>query len=178
MPADSAGGDRAALESIVGRLEAAWNAMDGSAFAAPFAGDADFVNIRGEHFRGRPAIAAGHAAIFRTIYAGSTNHFTVEAARLLRPEVALVHVRSLLDAPRVRSQDDTGPVSPWFSRRSPAGGRSPRSTTRWRRGRGRPADCVSARASCTEVDQVNAIIASVGAEYLRYKALAEPASVR
>ena len=26
--------------------------------------------------------------------------FTVEAARLLRPEVALVHVRSLLDAPR------------------------------------------------------------------------------
>ena len=100
MPADLAPGDRAALERIVGRLEAAWNAMDGSAFAAPFAGDADFVNIRGEHFRGRPAIAAGHAAIFQTIYAGSTNQYTVEGARLLRPEVALVHVRSLLHAPR------------------------------------------------------------------------------
>lgn len=100
MPADLTPGDRAALESIVGQLEAAWNALDGSAFAAPFAGDADFVNIRGEHVRGRPAIAAGHAGIFRTIYAGSTNHYTVEVARLLRPEVALVHVHSRLDVPR------------------------------------------------------------------------------
>ena len=74
--------------------------MDGSAFAAPFAVDADFVNIRGEHFRGQAAIAAGHAAIFRAIYAGSTNHFTVEGARLLHPEVALVRVHSMLDAPQ------------------------------------------------------------------------------
>jgi hypothetical protein len=81
MAVDLAPGDRAALENIVGQLEAAWNAMDGSAFAAPFAGDADFVTIRGEHFR-------------------STNHLTVEVARLVRPEVALVHVHSLLDAPQ------------------------------------------------------------------------------
>jgi uncharacterized protein (TIGR02246 family) len=74
--------------------------MDGSAFAAPFAAEADFVNIRGEHFRGRAAIAAGHAAILQTIYAGSTNHCTVEGARLLRPEVALVRVHSVLDAPQ------------------------------------------------------------------------------
>jgi uncharacterized protein (TIGR02246 family) len=78
----------------------AWNAMNGSTFAAPFAVEADFVNIRGEHFRGRAAIAAGHAALFQSIYAGSTNHLTVEAARLLRPEVALVRVHSLLDTPR------------------------------------------------------------------------------
>jgi uncharacterized protein (TIGR02246 family) len=100
MPADIPPGDLAELERIVGWLEAAWNAMDGAAFAAPFAADADFVTIRGEHFRGRPAIAAGHAAIFRTIYAGSTVELAVEMARLLRPEVALVHVRSLLHAPR------------------------------------------------------------------------------
>ena len=92
--------DRAAIESIVGRLEAAWNAMDGPAFAAPFAEDADFVNVRGEHFRGRDAIAAGHTAIFRTIYAGSTNRYAIESARLLRPEVALVHVRAVLDVPQ------------------------------------------------------------------------------
>ena len=100
LPADLAPADRAALENIVRHLEVAWNAMDGAAFAAPFAADADFVNIRGEHFRGQAAVAAGHAAIFRTIYAGSTVHFTVEAARLLRPEVALVRVHSMLDAPR------------------------------------------------------------------------------
>lgn len=76
--------DRAGLERIVAQLEAAWNAMDGPAFAARFAFDADFVTIRGEHFRERPAIAAGHSAIFRTNYAGSTNRLTVENARLLR----------------------------------------------------------------------------------------------
>ncbi|MBA3554906.1 MAG: SgcJ/EcaC family oxidoreductase [Gemmatimonadales bacterium] len=80
--------------------EAAWNAMDGGAFAAPFAAEADFVNIRGEHFRGRAAIAAGHAALFRTIYAGSTNRYNVEAVRLLRPEVALVSVHSRLEVPQ------------------------------------------------------------------------------
>ena len=100
MPVDLAPADRAALENIVRQLEAAWNAMDGSAFAAPFAAGADFVTIRGEHFRGQAAIAAGHAAIFQTIYAGSTNHYTVEGARLLRPEVALVLVHSTLDAPQ------------------------------------------------------------------------------
>jgi uncharacterized protein (TIGR02246 family) len=100
VPATLAPADRDALERIVRQLEAAWNTMDGSAFAAPFAADADFVNIRGEHFRGRTAIPAGHAAIFQTLYAGSTNRYTVEAARLLRPEVALVRVHSNLDAPR------------------------------------------------------------------------------
>lgn len=99
MSLELASADRAAFDSIVGQLESAWNAMDGSAFAAPFAVDADFVNIRGEHFSQRAAIAAGHAAIFRTIYAGSKNHYTVEGARLLRPDVALVHVRAMLDAP-------------------------------------------------------------------------------
>jgi len=96
--------DRAALDTIVRNLEAAWNAGDGTAFGAPFAPDADFVNIRAEHFKGRDAIAAGHAAILRTIYAGSTNRYTVESARLLRPEVALVHVHAVLDAP-------TGPLA-------------------------------------------------------------------
>jgi uncharacterized protein (TIGR02246 family) len=99
MPADLTPAERAALENIVRHLEAAWNAMDGAAFAAPFAADADFVNIRAERFRGQDAIAAGHAAIFKTVYAGSTNRYTVEAARLLRPEVALVHVHASLDVP-------------------------------------------------------------------------------
>ena len=100
MSRDLALADRTALEKIVGLLETAWNAGDGPAFAAPFTVDADFVNIRGEHFRGRPAIDAGHAAIFRTIYSASKNRYTVESARALSPDVALVHVRSALDVPR------------------------------------------------------------------------------
>jgi len=91
--------DRAAIDALVHSLEAAWNAGDGDAFAAPFAADADFVNVRAEHHRGRQAIAAGHTAIFRSIYAGSTNQYIVRSARLLTGDVALVHVDAALDVP-------------------------------------------------------------------------------
>ena len=88
-----------AIEHVVQRLETAWNASDGSAFGATMAQDADFVTIRAEHIVGREAIGAGHAAIFRTVFSGSTIRYTVETARLLAPEVALVHVQSALDVP-------------------------------------------------------------------------------
>ena len=100
MDPDLSPGARAALENIVSQLESAWNALDASAFASHFADDADFVNIRGEHHRSKAAIAAGHAAIFRTIYLGSTVKMTLETARLLHPDVALVHVHSVLEVPQ------------------------------------------------------------------------------
>ena len=43
---------------------------------------------------------AGHRAIFRDFYADSTARMEVIAARLLRPDVALAHVHSALDAPK------------------------------------------------------------------------------
>jgi uncharacterized protein (TIGR02246 family) len=85
--------------ALAARLESAWNAGDGRAFAAPLADDADFVNVMGMHARGRDAIAAGHEHIFATIYAGSTVRYTVESARLLRPDVALVHLHARLSVP-------------------------------------------------------------------------------
>src|SRR3954469_19459717 len=91
--------DRAAIDALVQTLATAWNAGDGDAFAAPFAADADFVNVRAEHHRGRPAIAAGHTAIFRGIYAGSTNQYVVKSARLVTADVALAHVNATLQVP-------------------------------------------------------------------------------
>ena len=104
MPHELAPADQAAITAIVAGLEAAWNVGDGIAFGAFMAEDADFVTIRAEHYRGRHAIAAGHAAILQSIYAGSRTRFTIESARLLRNDVAVVHVRSVLDAP-------TGPLA-------------------------------------------------------------------
>lgn len=86
-------------QAIATRMENAWNSADGPAFSAAFAEDADFVNVLGMHARGRDAIAAGHEQIFRTIYAGSRVAYRVESARLLRPDVALVHVEAGLDVP-------------------------------------------------------------------------------
>ena len=95
---------KSAAEKIVKQLEDAWNAADGAAFAAPFAPDADFVNIRGDLHTGQEAIAAGHQGIFDTIYAGSTVRYNVRQARELTDGVILAHVDAVLNAP-------TGPLA-------------------------------------------------------------------
>ncbi len=84
---------------LLGRLERAWNEADGRAFGEPFAPDADFVNIRGEHHRGREAIAAGHEAIFHSIYEGSTVVYEPTGARELPGGVILAHAGATLRAP-------------------------------------------------------------------------------
>lgn len=92
------------VTSLVAELENAWNAGDGAAFAQPFAEDADFVNIRGEHFRTREAIARGHQGIFNSIYKGSVVRYQVAGVRAIAPEVLLAHVNATLKAP-------TGPLA-------------------------------------------------------------------
>ena len=84
---------------VAQQLESAWNAGDGAAFAAPFAPDADFVNIRGELHSGAEAIAAGHQGIFDTIYSGSTVDYAVHQVRELSDGVILAHVRATLAVP-------------------------------------------------------------------------------
>ncbi|MEO7967071.1 MAG: SgcJ/EcaC family oxidoreductase [Gemmatimonadaceae bacterium] len=104
--------DHDSIGALVKSLESAWNAGDGDAFAAPFASDADFVNVRAEHHRGRAEIAAGHKGIFRSIYAGSVNQYTPSTLRLLSPDTALVHVRATLDVP---SGPPAGKINAVFS---------------------------------------------------------------
>jgi uncharacterized protein (TIGR02246 family) len=92
------------VSDLVSELEEAWNAADGARFARPFAEDADFVNIRGEHLRTREVIAKGHQVIFNTIYAGSVVRYNVAGVRAIAPAVLLAHVRATLNAP-------TGPLA-------------------------------------------------------------------
>jgi uncharacterized protein (TIGR02246 family) len=84
---------------LIGRLEQAWNGADGRAFGEPFAPDADFVDIRGEHHRGQKAIAAGHQAIFDSIYEGSSVAYELTDARKLSDDVILAHATAVLRAP-------------------------------------------------------------------------------
>jgi hypothetical protein len=74
MPADLPPGERAALDNVVRRLDTAWNAMDGPAFAAPF--DAP-----------QGPLAGGHGARFSLVLTKESGgweiaalHNTVEAA--------------------------------------------------------------------------------------------------
>jgi len=116
---------------VIKRLEDAWNAADGAAFGAPFAPDADFVNIRGDLHSGREEIAAGHQQIFDSIYAGSTVRYTVLQERELDNRVVLAHVGGTLNAPTARSRARPRPsrASSWSATvRSTA---SRPSTTQW-----------------------------------------------
>jgi uncharacterized protein (TIGR02246 family) len=84
---------------MIARLERAWNEADGRAFGEPFAPDADFVTIGGEHHHGREAIAAGHQAIFDSIYEGSSVGYELTGARELSDGVILAHATAVLRAP-------------------------------------------------------------------------------
>ncbi len=91
--------DDAAIRENVRTLEEGWNRKSGELFARAFAEDADYVVINGMHIRGRAQIAASHQRIFDTFYEESTVSFKVEQVRMLRADVALVHVAAHLTRP-------------------------------------------------------------------------------
>ena len=86
-------------------LEAAWNAGDGQGFGGALCRGRDVREDRGEHHRGRDAIARGHAGIFGTIYADSTNRMEVVDARHVADDVIVARR-----------------ATPWTRRRGPLAG--------------------------------------------------------
>ncbi len=94
----------AVAQTIMNRLQQAWNSANGVAFGAPFSRDADFVAVRGDLHTGRDAIANGHQQILDTIYAGSTIRYEVVQVRELDERIILAHARCTLNAP-------TGPLA-------------------------------------------------------------------
>ena len=91
--------DRTAITGVIKQMESGWNAGDARGFAAPMAEDVDFITIRADHLRGRQAVIDSHLDVLSTFYTGSTNHFNVEAVRMLREDVALAHIRAVLESP-------------------------------------------------------------------------------
>jgi len=77
-------------EEAVSGLMASWNLKDAHAFASQFTEDATFVNVNGALWIGRKDIEDRHAkaGIFKSSHAD----IKPESMRLLRPDIALVHV--------------------------------------------------------------------------------------
>jgi uncharacterized protein (TIGR02246 family) len=77
-------------EDAVSGLMAAWNLKDAQAFASQFTEDATFVNVNGALWIGKKDIEDRHAkaAIFKSSHA----EIKPDSMRLLRPDIALVHV--------------------------------------------------------------------------------------
>ena len=59
----------------------------------------DFITIRADHLYGRQVVIGSHLDVLANFYKGSTNHFNVQAIRMLRSDVALAQIRAVLESP-------------------------------------------------------------------------------
>jgi uncharacterized protein (TIGR02246 family) len=76
---------------LLSQLQAAWAAGDGTAYAAAFAEEADFVPFFGIHLHGRQAIAGAHQGAFDTALKGTRLWLKVESIRPIADGVVVVH---------------------------------------------------------------------------------------
>ena len=92
--------------AVLARLDQAWNAADGEAFAAEFTTTADVVNLFGTHIRGRAATAERMQHIFQTIFKGSRHgRRELEQARFVAETVVLAISSATVEVPQ-------GPLAP------------------------------------------------------------------
>ena len=91
--------EKAEISSLIKRMEQGWNSGDARAFAAPMSENIDFITIRADHLYGRQAVIESHLDVLSTFYKGSTNHFNIQDIRMLRSDVALAHIRAVLQSP-------------------------------------------------------------------------------
>jgi uncharacterized protein (TIGR02246 family) len=81
------------IANVINALTDSWNRHDMTTYAAQFTDDADFVNVIGMHWRGRPEIEARHTDVHRTIFRNSKLQTLDYSLRLLAPGVVLAHIR-------------------------------------------------------------------------------------
>ena len=81
-----------AIAALVSEIERAWNTHDMSRFAACFAEDADFVNVRGWWWRGREEIERNHALFHETIFSNSSMKLERASTREVGAGVVVAHV--------------------------------------------------------------------------------------
>jgi uncharacterized protein (TIGR02246 family) len=108
----AASSDEEAVRKVVNGFAEAWNRHDMNAFGALFTPDADFVAVRGTHWKGRESIQLNHAFTHGTIPADSAGVTLPQSAygifkasnltfkqidvRFLRKDVAVAHVQTEL----------------------------------------------------------------------------------
>ena len=88
--------DERAIRDIIAAQEAAWNAGDADAYAAPFHVEGSFTNVFGDRHIGRDAFRARHAAIFSTFAQGSRATLTAHRVHFPTPDTAIVDIDCVL----------------------------------------------------------------------------------
>jgi uncharacterized protein (TIGR02246 family) len=79
------------IRAMIAAQAAAWNRHDAAAWASPFQPSAEFINILGTPFSGKPAIEGITARIFASIFKDSRDSVTVRKIIMVTPDLAVVH---------------------------------------------------------------------------------------
>jgi uncharacterized protein (TIGR02246 family) len=79
------------IRALIANQAAAWNRHDAAAWASPFQPSAEFINILGTPFSGKPAIEGITARIFASIFKDSHDSVTVRKIVMVTPDIAIVH---------------------------------------------------------------------------------------
>jgi uncharacterized protein (TIGR02246 family) len=83
--------DDQAIRALLVKMYEAWAMGNGSAYAACFTEDSDYVTFNGIRLRGRRENAELHDALFRGVLKGTRIAAAVESLASLSDDVALVH---------------------------------------------------------------------------------------
>lgn len=81
----------AEIRAIIADQAAAWNRHDAAGWASRFVPSAEFINILGTPFSGKPAIEGITARIFATIFKASHDSVSVQKIIYVTPELAIAH---------------------------------------------------------------------------------------
>ena len=91
QPTVASSDSEADIRALIAAQADAWNRHDAKAWASPFLPSAEFINILGTPFSGKPAIEGITARIFATIFKDSRDSVTVRKIMWVSPELAIVH---------------------------------------------------------------------------------------
>jgi uncharacterized protein (TIGR02246 family) len=86
--------DEDAIRELLDRQVMGWDAGDPEAYASVFTADADYVTFPGSHYKGREALAASYAPLFKKLLKGSRLDTEITQLRFLTPDVALIQANA------------------------------------------------------------------------------------
>jgi uncharacterized protein (TIGR02246 family) len=86
--------DEDAIRELLDRQIMGWDAGDPEAYAGVFTPDAAYITFLGSHYRGREAIAASYASLFKKLLKGSRLDTEIIQLRFLTPDVAAIQANA------------------------------------------------------------------------------------
>ncbi|HEV7705451.1 MAG TPA: SgcJ/EcaC family oxidoreductase [Gemmatimonadaceae bacterium] len=81
----------AEIRALIADQAAAWNRHDAVAWTSRFVPEAEFINILGTPFSGKPAIDGITTRIFASIFKDSHDSVVVQKIMMVTPDLAIAH---------------------------------------------------------------------------------------